>query len=124
MLNFNVVGRPLCRIVGGKYDKMIISVSDKFSKDEDETLVKLFRLLKILNDAKLQQIPDTTKEREIFYMTGPSGSGKSTYTRKCLEMCKKDKDKDICMFSSLPEEESLDEIKPKRIRLDSFLKLP
>ena len=55
-------------------------------------------------------------------MTGPSGSGKSTYTRKYLEQWrKKNKDKDIYMFSSLPEDESLDEIKPNRIRLDSSL---
>ena len=92
-------------------------MSDKFSsKDDGETMMKEFRLLKIPNDAKLQQIPDTTKEREIIYMTGPSGSGKSTYTRKYLEQWKKkNKDKDIYMFSSLPEDESLDEVKPKRI---------
>ena len=41
MLNFNEVGRPLCQIVGGKYDKKLISVSDKFSgKDDDDTLMK------------------------------------------------------------------------------------
>ena len=64
MLNFNDVGRPLCRIVGGKSDKKVTSASDKFSsKDDAETMMKEFRLLKIPNDAKLQQIPDTTKER-------------------------------------------------------------
>ena len=69
MLNFNEIGRPLCRIVGGKYDRKVISVSDKFSsKDEDETLMKEFRLLKIPNDAKFQQIPDTTKGRERLYI--------------------------------------------------------
>ena len=53
-------------------------------------------------------------------MTGPSGSGKSTYRRKCLEQWKKkNKDKEIYMFSSLPEGESLGGVKPKRIRLDS-----
>ena len=66
-LNSDEIGRPLCRIVGGKYDKKVISVSDKFSsKDEDEALMKEFRLLKIPNDVKLQQIPDTTKEREVI----------------------------------------------------------
>jgi hypothetical protein len=97
MLNFNDVGRPLCRIVGGKYDKKVISVSDKFSsKDDNEIMMKEFRQLKTPNDAKLQQIPDTTKERELLYMTGPSGSRKSTYTRQHLEQWKKNKDKDIC----------------------------
>ena len=67
MLNFNDVGRPLCRIVGGKYDKKVISVSDKLSSIDDDTLIKEFRQLKIPNDAKLQHIPDTTKERERSY---------------------------------------------------------
>ena len=50
-------------------------------------------------------------------MTGPSGSGKSTYTRKYLEQWKnKNKDKDIYMFS-----ESLDDVKPQRIKLDSSI---
>ena len=35
MLNMNDVGRPLAMIVGGKYDKKVISVSDKFCKDDD-----------------------------------------------------------------------------------------
>ena len=77
--------------------------------------------MKIPNDAKLQQVPDTTKEREIVYMTGPSGSGKCAYTRKYLEQWKKNKDKEIYMFSSLPEGESLDDVKPQRIKLDSSI---
>ena len=46
----NDVGRPLAMIVGGKYEKKVISVSDKFSKD-DETLIKEFKQLTIPNDA-------------------------------------------------------------------------
>ena len=63
------MGRPLCRIVGGKYDKKVTSVSDKFSsKEDEETVMKEFRLLQIPNDAQLQQIPDTTKEINITYI--------------------------------------------------------
>ena len=103
MLNLNDVGRPLAKIIGGKYDGKQISVTDKFSAKEDDTLIKEFKQLKIPNDAKFQQIPDTTKEREIIYITGPSGIGKSTYVRKYLEQYKKkNKDKPIYMFSSLP----------------------
>ena len=66
MLNINDLWKPLWSIAGGKYDKKIISVSDTFSsKDEDDTMMKEFRLLRIPNDAKLQQVPDTTKESEI-----------------------------------------------------------
>ena len=71
MLNMNDIGRPLAMIVGGKYDKKVISVSDKFNKD-DEALIKEFKQLKMPNDTKLQQVPDTSKEREIVYMTGPA----------------------------------------------------
>jgi energy-coupling factor transporter ATP-binding protein EcfA2 len=85
-------------------------------------LIKEFRQLKIANDSKFQHIPDTTKEREILYITGPSGSGKSTYTRKYLEQYKKKfKNRPIYLFSSLPSDESLDKVQPKRIKLDETI---
>lgn len=93
MLNLNKVGRPLARIDGGKYNGHTVSVSDQFASQQDRTdqgsVIAEFRQLKIANDSKFQQVPDTTKEREILYITGPSGSGKSTYTRKFLEQYKK-----------------------------------
>ena len=68
MLDFNGVGRQLYRRLGGKHGEKVISVSDKFiSNDGDGTMTKEFRLLKIPNDAKLQQIPDTTEERDKIY---------------------------------------------------------
>jgi hypothetical protein len=127
MLNLNKVGRPLARIDGGKYSGRVVSVSDQFSnpngKDADsDDLINEFRQLKIANDSKFQHVPDTTKEREILYITGPSGSGKSTYTRKYLEQYKKKfKSRPIYLFSSLPSDESLDKVGPKRIKLDETL---
>lgn len=125
MLNLNKVGRPLCKIEGGKYANMIVSVSDKFASQEeahDDSLIREFKRLKIPNDSKFQQIQDTTTERQIVYITGPSGSGKSTYTRKLIEQFKKkNKDIPIYMFSALPEDESLDSVQPKRIILDESL---
>ena len=129
MLNLNKVGRPLAKIEGGKYNGMIVSVSDHFASnvggDDDvdqHGIIKEFRQLKIANDSKFQHIPDTTKEREILYTTGPSGSGKSTYTRKYLEQyVKKFKSRPLYLFFSLPSDESLDKIKPKRIKLDDSL---
>ena len=89
MVNLNKVGRPLAGIEGGKYNGMIVSVSDHFAinayEEDQNGLIKEFRQVKIANDSKFQHIPDTTKEREILYITVPSGSGKSTYTRKDLE---------------------------------------
>ena len=123
MLNLYKVGRPLCKIDGGKYTGHVISVTDKFHQPEHgEPLIKEFKQLRIANDSKLQQVPDSTKEREILYITGPSGSGKSTYTRKFLEQYKKKhKNHPIYLFSSLPDDESIDKIKPKRIKLDKSI---
>ena len=126
MLNLNKVGRPLAKIDGGKYSGRTVSVSDQFlnsnQKEPSDNLINEFRQLKIANDSKFQHIPDTTKEREILYITGPSGSGKSTYTRKYLEQYKKKyKNREIYLFSSLPSDESLDKVGPKRIKLDESM---
>ena len=126
MLNLNKVGRPLAQIGGGKYSGRVVTMSDQFAsgkqKEASDGLTQEFRQLKIANDSKFQHVPDTTKEREILYITGPSGSGKSTYTRKYLEQYKKKyKNREIYLFSSLPSDESLDKIKPKRIKLDESM---
>ena len=36
MLNLNKVGRPLAKIEGGKYNGMIVSVSDHFASNADD----------------------------------------------------------------------------------------
>ena len=67
-------------------------------------------------------MPDTTRERDILYITGCSGSGKSTHTRKFIVQLKKaKKDIPIYLFSALPDDESLDSVKPLRIQLDESL---
>ena len=117
-LTFNNIGKPVAKIKGGKYNNKIISINPDIN-DNDATD---FKHLKIANESKFQHIPDTTKEREIIYITGPSGSGKSTYTRMFLEEYKKKyKDREIYMFSSLKEDPSLDKIKPKRLKIDDSL---
>ena len=124
MLNLNKIGRPLCKIVGGKYNGNIISVSDaSVSNDEENPVaVQSFKGLKIPDNSTFQQVPNTKTEREIIYCTGCSGSGKSTFCRKYLEQYKKVyKDNDIYLFSSLPRDESIDSVKPKRIRIDETL---
>ena len=110
MLNLNNVGRPLCKIDGGKYANHVVSVSDQFRQPGDEQggeegdgLIKEFRQLKIANDAKFQQVPNPKTEREILYITGRTGSGKSTYTRKYLEEYKKKfKNREIYIYVFRP----------------------
>ena len=119
MLNADKIGRPLAKVVGGDRDGAIISVSDKFNDKDAKTESKSF---KICHEGIFQQIPDTTKEREIIYITGCSGSGKSTYTRKFIEQHKKNNpDIEIYLFSALPDDESLDSVEPKRIILDDTI---
>ena len=117
MLKLKKEGRPFCKMIGGRYNNQIISVSDKTDKSDDE-----FKYLAIANDAKFQLIANPKTEREILYITGPSGSGKSAFVRKYLEQYKKTfKDRPIYLFSSLPDDESLDDIEPKRVRLDESI---
>ena len=56
MLNLNKVGRPVCKIVGGKYNGHIVSVSDAHGggeADDGKTLIKEFKQLNISKDSKL-----------------------------------------------------------------------
>ena len=116
MLIINSKGVPIAKIVGGKYDSKVISVEDKPTSKSDD------KVLGIANDAKLQLAPNPDTERQILYITGPSGSGKSTIARKYLGEYKKVfKDNPVYLFSSLPDDESLDDIEPKRLRLDASI---
>ncbi len=87
MLNLNKIGRPLAKIVGGKYNGHIVSVTDQIGDPEadDKGLMKEFKQLKVPKESHLQHMPDSTRERDILYITGASGSGKSFYARKYLE---------------------------------------
>ncbi|MFM7983506.1 MAG: hypothetical protein ACKPKO_29690 [Candidatus Fonsibacter sp.] len=80
MLNLNKVGRPLARIEGGTYNRMIVSVSDHLASNADDEdrngLFKEFRQLNIANDSKFQHIPDTTKEIDIILHHRSIGLGK------------------------------------------------
>ena len=44
MLNLNKVGRPVCKIVGGKYNGHLVSVSDSHGggaeADDDKDVIK------------------------------------------------------------------------------------
>ena len=115
MLNLSDEGAPIAKIVGGKHNNKVVSVSEKDNS-------KSFKFLGIANEGKFQLIPNPETERQILYITGPSGSGKSTFARKYLEEYKKlFKKNQIYLFSSLPDDESLDDIEPKRVRLDESL---
>jgi hypothetical protein len=118
MLNFDNVGKKLAIIDGGKLNNKIISVSD----DEDNKKIKKsFNRYKIVDNGKFQQLPNT-HSRTCAYITGPSGAGKSCYIANYAKQYKKIyKENPIYVFSALKEDESLDVIEPKRIKIDSRL---
>jgi ABC-type dipeptide/oligopeptide/nickel transport system ATPase component len=90
--------------------------------EDDDDIKKSFQKLKLTNNSKFQQVPDITKEREICYITGASGSGKSTYCANYIKEYKKIfKKNNIYVFSALKDDESLDVISPKRIKIDERL---
>ena len=111
--------KPLCKILGGKYNNKVISIDPNVTEAD---YVTTFKKLEIGNSSKLQMIPNTNSERDVYYITGPSGSGKSYFVRMYCEQYKnKFKNSEICLFSNLKEDESLDSIKPKRFRIDEKL---
>ena len=111
--------KPLCKIIGGKYNNKVISIDPNIN---DADYVTTFKKLEIGNSSKLQMIPNTSSERDVYYITGPSGSGKSYFVRLyCEQYRKKFKNNEIYLFSNLEEDESLDSVKPKRVRLDEEL---
>ena len=72
-LNFSDTGKPVAKIKGGKYNGKRISLNpDMHDRDRTD-----FRRLRIANDAKLQHIPDTTKERETIYITGRAAAARA-----------------------------------------------
>lgn len=109
-LTLNDEGRILARIEGGELNKNLVSVIT-------DNIKKQINMIKI-KKGKFQQVPDPNKERNILYITGPSGSGKSTYTANYTKIYKKlYPNNPVYVFSALKDDESLDVIKPKRIKI-------
>jgi ABC-type polar amino acid transport system ATPase subunit len=121
LFNLDAVGRRVATIVGekSKYTGKLVCLHNE---DEEGKVSKAFSKLELPKGLKFQQVPDTSKEREIGYITGASGSGKSTYVRKYCEIYKKKyKDRPIYLFSNLKEDESLDAIEPQRVKIGDNL---
>jgi ABC-type dipeptide/oligopeptide/nickel transport system ATPase component len=119
-LNFEKVGRQICKVEGGKNDKKIVSIYVG-KKEEVEDTFDSFKL----TEGKFQQIPNPNKdqtEREILYITGCSGSGKSTYACNYIQCYKKKFPKnEVFLFSAISEDNSIAPVNPKRIVIDDSL---
>ena len=120
-LTFNQVKhvKPLCKINGSKYNGQVIYIDPNINEMDSASN---FKHLRIPNTATFQMIPDSSHERDVYYVCGPSGSGKSYFVREyCKQYKKKFKDNEVYVFSNLKEDPTLDVIKLKRFKLDSSL---
>ena len=115
--NLEAKGKILAKIDGGKFNSKVVSISDK-----EEDVAKNFSNIQIPDEGKFQQIPDPETERQIIYVFGPSGSGKSYYAKQYINQWRKQhKGGEVYLFSSLDEDKTIDEVKPKRIKIDKKL---
>ena len=100
----------------GKINTPIVSVSDT-----KEGIASPTNELSLRDNPDLvfQPIPNPETERQILYITGSSGSGKSYFTRKyCNEFAKLFPKRNIYLFSSIQDDDSIDAIKGlNRIKL-------
>jgi predicted AAA+ superfamily ATPase len=118
MFNIKKIGRPVCKIEGGKLDKKVMFLSgedDSESDDDGNTRVKLPK------DSKFIHTPNTKQERDILYITGASGSGKSYYASQYIKNYKKaHPDNLVVLLSPITDDEKLNEL-CKRIKIDESL---
>jgi hypothetical protein len=113
----------------GKPVAIILNETDKknnkalYVESKKENVINPMTEIILKSNEKLQQIPDTSSERMILYITGSSGSGKSFYTRQFCETYRKLYPKrEIYLFSSLSDDSSIDKIKGlKRLKITQEL---
>jgi len=114
-LNFEKEGAILGVCKGGNMAGKYISVDTEKTLDSGE---KTYQDI-TLSSGKFQPTMNYNKERFVGYIVGSSGSGKSYYIKEWVKQYKKRfKKNPVYVLSSLSEDETLDEIKPKRVILD------
>lgn len=110
--------QPVAVVVGGEFNGEWISVK----KDNDRNSILKAKTIQYIDvyDGEFQQLP--SDEIRILYVSGPSGSGKSTYAANYIKLYKKlYPDAPFFLFSRLENDEVLDKLKPKRIKIDQSL---
>ena len=117
MLNIEKIGRPLMKITGGPHKDKIVSVHT----EQDKNAKLKFNSIGLPEDKdqEFTHVPNHKTNREVLYIAGPSGSGKTYYTKKYIkELIKKNPKMNVYLISPFSEDKSLDDINPKRIKLD------
>jgi len=110
-MNFESNGALVARINGTKKK---LHVTDKIEEGD-----AIHKEIKLPSTQSFQLVPNTEMERQILYICGASGSGKSFFAKQyCEEYTKQHKKNAIYLFSSIPEDPSVDSIKNlKRVQI-------
>ena len=110
--------RPFVKSIGGEYNNNIVSIDTNITPNNNN-----FKFLKLEQNINFQCIPDSSKEREIYYITAPSGSGKSYFVMQYVkEYQRKFKNNPIYLFSNVREDPTIDKINNlKRFKIDKSL---
>ena len=110
--------RPFVKIIGGEYNNNIVYIDTNITPNSNN-----FKFLKLEQNSNFQCIPDSSKEREIYYIAAPSGSGKSYFVMQYVkEYQSKLKNNPSYLFSNVREDPTIDKIKNlKRFKIDKSL---
>jgi hypothetical protein len=119
MFNTNKIGRPICKVSGGADDGEIIYLDTESAQHTGGKLKKNYFNNLQISDGLLQQVPDTTSERQCIMVTGCSGSGKSHWANNYIKEYRKCYKKNpIYFFSVLDNDSSINEKIVKRVCID------
>jgi len=106
-------------IIDGK--KTEFEISDEMKEiitDANDYINQKLKTQILFDDKYTKLFPIPQKFSERIYVPAPSGSGKSTFIGMYIkEMRKQDKKRKIYIFSRVNEDEPLDKLKPKPIRI-------
>ena len=111
--------KPICRIVGGKYDGETVSYVDgELNLNTSEGKYIDFVSLNMV-DGKFTMVCNPYTERQVISFLGPSGAGKSYLVNEYLKSYRqKNKNNMVYLLSSVDEDTSLSS-DVKRIKLDA-----
>lgn len=117
MLNLNGHGKPIARIVGGNYNGATVYIND-MTQDKG---IRELNLNKV--GGSFVPLNNPHMNRSVHFISAISGAGKTTWIKNFLKnnkMSVKGVPKDIYLISPFKDDPSIDEIKPKRIKVDDI----
>lgn len=123
------IGIPIGIVKGGPYGRQVVTLGDTAIYDQKTDARTLLSVdishyngyMTDPTDGYIQHMPKM-EGRECLYVAGPSGSGKSTYIANYARMYQlMFPGREIYLFSRLPKDAVIDQLRPIRVVMDSSL---